>query len=129
EAKRRRSDLEKESQLHGAMDGAMKFVKGDAIAGIIITAINILAGVTIGVMQRGMEIPKALSTYSILTIGDGLVSQIPSLLISITAGMIVTRSGGEEGSTLGGDVFKQLLSQPKGLFIAGGFMVAFGLVP
>lgn len=129
EAKRRRSDLEKESQLHGAMDGAMKFVKGDAIAGLIITAINILAGVSIGVMQKGMEIPKALSTYSILTIGDGLVSQIPALLISITAGMIVTRVGSEEQSTLGGDVGKQLLSQPKGLYIAGGFMVAFGLIP
>ncbi len=129
EAKRRRSDLEKESQLHGAMDGAMKFVKGDAIAGLIITAINILAGVSIGVLQKDMEIPKALSTYAILTIGDGLVSQIPALLISITAGMIVTRVGSEEGSTLGGDVGKQLLSQPKGLFIAGGFMIAFGLVP
>ncbi|MBL9207952.1 MAG: type III secretion system export apparatus subunit SctV [Opitutaceae bacterium] len=131
EAKRRRSDLEKESQLHGAMDGAMKFVKGDAIAGLIITAINILAGVTIGVLQKGMEVPKALATYSILTIGDGLVSQIPALLISITAGMIVTRVGNSEegGGTLGGDVFGQLLSQPKGLFIAGGFMVAFGLIP
>ncbi|PTY07840.1 EscV/YscV/HrcV family type III secretion system export apparatus protein [Opitutaceae bacterium EW11] len=129
EAKRRRSDLEKESQLHGAMDGAMKFVKGDAIAGLIITAINILAGVAIGVLQKDMEVPKALSTYSILTIGDGLVSQIPALLISITAGMIVTRVGSEEGSTLGGDVGRQLLSQPKGLFIAGGFMIAFGLVP
>ncbi|WP_414663719.1 type III secretion system export apparatus subunit SctV [Horticoccus sp. 23ND18S-11] len=129
EAKRRRSDLEKESQLHGAMDGAMKFVKGDAIASLIITAINILAGVAIGVLQRGMEIPKALSTYAILTIGDGLVSQIPALLISITAGMIVTRVGSDEGSTLGGDVGRQLLSQPKGLFIAGGFMLAFGAVP
>lgn len=129
EAKRRRSDLEKESQLHGAMDGAMKFVKGDAIASLIITAINILAGVAIGVLQRGMEIPKALSTYAILTIGDGLVSQIPALLISITAGMIVTRVGSDEGSTLGGDVGRQLLAQPKGLFIAGGFMLAFGAVP
>lgn len=129
EAKRRRSDLEKESQLHGAMDGAMKFVKGDAIAGLIITAINILAGVTIGVLQRGMDVPKALSTYAILTIGDGLVSQIPALLISITAGMIVTRVGLEEGSTLGGDVGRQLFAQPKGLFIAGSFMLAFGIVP
>jgi type III secretion protein V len=129
EAKRRRSDLEKESQLHGAMDGAMKFVKGDAIAGIIITGINVLAGVTIGVMQKGMDVTKALSTYSILTIGDGLISQIPSLLISITAGMIVTRGGGEAGSTLGGDVVKQLISEPKGLFIAGAFMVAFGMIP
>lgn len=130
EAKHRRSDLERESQLHGAMDGAMKFVKGDAIASIIITAINILAGVTIGMMQKGMEVGKALSTYSILTIGDGLISQIPSLLISITAGMIVTRGGSDEvGSTLGGDVGKQLLSQPKGMFIAGGFMMAFGIIP
>jgi type III secretion protein V len=129
EAKRRRSDLEKESQLHGAMDGAMKFVKGDAIAGLIITAINILAGVSIGVLQRDMDVAKSLSTYSILTIGDGLVSQIPALLISITAGMIVTRVGSDEGSTLGGDVGRQLFSQPKGLFIAGGFMVAFGAVP
>jgi len=129
EAKHRRSDLERESQLHGAMDGAMKFVKGDAIAGLIITAINILAGITIGVMQRGMEATKAISTYSILTIGDGLVSQIPSLLISITAGMIVTRGAGETDSTLGGDVVKQLISQPKALFIAGGFMFAFGLIP
>jgi type III secretion protein V len=129
DAKKRRSDLEKESQLHGAMDGAMKFVKGDAIAGLIITAINILAGVSIGVLQKDMEVAKALSTYSILTIGDGLVSQIPALLISITAGMIVTRVGSDENSTLGGDVGRQLLSQPKGLFIAGGFMIVFGLIP
>lgn len=129
DAKRRRSDLEKESQLHGAMDGAMKFVKGDAIAGLIITTINVLAGVSIGVLQRDMELTQALSTYSILTIGDGLVSQIPALMISITAGMIVTRVATEDGSTFGGDVSKQIFAQPKGLFIAGGFMIAFGLVP
>jgi type III secretion protein V len=130
DAKKRRSMIEKESQLHGSMDGAMKFVKGDAIAGLIITAINITAGIAIGVMQKGWEIGKAVTTYSILTIGDGLVSQIPALLISITAGMIVTRVGNEEeGGALGGDVGKQLLSQPKALMIAAAFLFGFGLIP
>lgn len=130
DAKKRRSMIEKESQLHGSMDGAMKFVKGDAIAGLIITAINITAGISIGVLQKGWEIGKAVTTYSILTIGDGLVSQIPALLISITAGMIVTRVGGEEeGGALGGDVGKQLLSQPKALMIAAGFMFGFAMIP
>jgi len=87
EAKRRRGNVEKESQLYGAMDGAMKFVKGDAVAGIIITAINILGGIAVGVLQKGMEIDRAVQTFSILTIGDGLVSQIPALFISITAGI------------------------------------------
>lgn len=108
----------------------MKFVKGDAIAGLIITAINITAGIAIGTLQKGWEIGKAVTTYSILTIGDGLVSQIPALLISITAGMIVTRVGNEEeGGALGGDVGKQLLSQPKALMIAAGFMFGFALIP
>lgn len=130
DAKKRRSMIEKESQLHGSMDGAMKFVKGDAIAGLIITAINITAGIAIGTLQKGWEIGKAVTTYSILTIGDGLVSQIPALLISITAGMIVTRVGNEEeGGALGGDVGKQLLSQPKALMIAAGFLFAFALIP
>lgn len=130
EAKKRRSVIEKESQLHGSMDGAMKFVKGDAIAGLIITAINITAGIAIGTLQKGWEIGKAVTTYSILTIGDGLVSQIPALLISITAGMIVTRVGNEEeGGALGGDVGRQLLSQPKALMIAAGFLFAFALIP
>lgn len=130
DAKKRRSNIEKESQLHGSMDGAMKFVKGDAIAGLIITAINITAGIAIGVLQKGWEIGKAVTTYSILTIGDGLVSQIPALLISITAGMIVTRVGNEEeGGALGGDVGKQLLAQPKALMIAAGFMFGFAMIP
>jgi type III secretion protein V len=130
EAKIRRSNIEKENQLHGAMDGAMKFVKGDAIASIIIVAINILGGIAIGVMQKGWEIGKAVTTYSILTIGDGLVAQIPALLICITAGIIVTRvAGDEEGGALGGDVGKQLFAQPKALMLAAGFMFAFALVP
>lgn len=130
DAKRRRDMISMESQLHGSMDGAMKFVKGDAIAGLIITAINITAGIAIGTLQKGWEIGKAVTTYSILTIGDGLVSQIPALLISITAGMIVTRVGNEEeGGALGGDVGRQLLGQPKALMIAAGFLFAFALIP
>jgi len=129
EAQRRRRALEKESQLYGAMDGAMKFVKGDAIAGLIITAINIIGGIAIGVMQKGMPIAKALKTYSILTIGDGLISQIPALFISITAGIIVTRVSSEDAEHLGGDIGKQILSQPKALLVAGAIVFAFSLVP
>ncbi|MDR2396343.1 MAG: type III secretion system export apparatus subunit SctV [Puniceicoccales bacterium] len=129
EAKRRRSDLERENQLYGAMDGAMKFVKGDAIAGLIITAVDIVAGLIIGVTQKGMEMQKALTTYSILTIGDGLVSQIPALLISITAGIIVTKVGAADGTILGRDIGKQVLGQPKALLIGGFMVVGMMLMP
>lgn len=129
EAKRRRDDLGRENQLYGAMDGAMKFVKGDAIAGLIITAINVVAGIIIGVTQKGMEIGKALTTYSILTIGDGLVSQIPALLISITAGIIVTKVASDKGAVLGRDIGSQILGQPKALILAGCMVVAFMLIP
>ncbi|MDR1255062.1 MAG: type III secretion system export apparatus subunit SctV [Puniceicoccales bacterium] len=129
EAKRRRSDLERENQLYGAMDGAMKFVKGDAIAGLIITAVDIIAGLIIGVTQKGMEMQKALTTYSILTIGDGLVSQIPALLISITAGIIVTKVGAADGTILGRDIGKQVLGQPKALLIGGFMVVGMMLMP
>ena len=130
EARRRRTVLEKENQLYGAMDGAMKFVKGDAIASIIVTAINILGGLAIGILQKGMPLEKALTTYSVLTIGDGLVSQIPSLLISITAAIIVTRVSSEEsGGGLGGEIGRQLLGQPKALLIGAALLVLIGLVP
>ncbi len=129
EAKRRRSNLERESQLYGAMDGAMKFVKGDAIAGLIITAINIVAGIIIGVTQKNMELGKAVTTYSILTIGDGLVSQIPALLISITSGIIVTKVGSEENTVLGKDIGSQFLGQPKALLVGGVMVVALMLMP
>ena len=105
--------LEKESQLFGAMDGAMKFVKGDAIAGLIIVAVNIVGGISIGTLQTGMTAGDALQSYSILTIGDGLVSQIPALLISITAGIIVTRVATEDSDSLGADIGGQLLAQPN----------------
>ncbi|MBF0399101.1 MAG: type III secretion system export apparatus subunit SctV, partial [Desulfobacterales bacterium] len=129
EAKRRRSDLEKESQLYGAMDGAMKFIKGDAIAGLIIVVINIIGGISIGVMQKGMTVSQALVKYSILTIGDGLISQIPSLMICITSGTIVTRVSTQDDSNLGTDIANQLLGQPKALLITSGVLVGFGLIP
>ena len=130
QARKRRSELEKENQLYGSMDGAMKFVKGDAIAGLIIVAVNILAGFAIGILQKGMTLEKAIKTYSILTIGDGLVTQIPALLISITAGIIVTRVASEEdGGGLGGEIGQQLLAQPKALLIGSAVIAAFALVP
>ncbi len=130
QARSRRATLEKESQLFGAMDGAMKFVKGDAIASLIITAINILAGLAIGVAQKGMPLDKAVTTYSILTIGDGLVSQIPSLLISITAAILVTRVSSEEsGGGLGGEIGVQILAQPRALLIVGVMLFIAGFVP
>ncbi len=132
EARRRRGLVQKESQLYGAMDGAMKFVKGDAIAGIIITSINIVAGLIIGVTQLGMPAAEAAQTFTLLTIGDGLVSQIPALLIATTSGIIVTRvaSEDEEGEGhLGGDIFRQILAQPKALGIAAGLLVILAIIP
>ncbi|MEL7389575.1 MAG: FHIPEP family type III secretion protein, partial [Pseudomonadota bacterium] len=129
EAKKRRGKLEKESQLYGAMDGAMKFVKGDAIAGLIIIAVNIIGGVMIGTYQRGMTTTEALDVYAILTIGDGLVAQIPALFVSITAGFIVTRVASEENEDLGSDIANQIVSEPKALMIASGILVGFAIVP
>jgi len=130
EGKRKRRDLERESQLFGAMDGAMKFVKGDAIASIIITVINIVGGLIIGVMQKGMEVGAAAQKYALLTIGDGLVGMIPAILISTCAGIIVTRVGGdEEGNHLGKDVGTQLTAHPKAIIIAGGMLIVMAVVP
>ncbi|WP_051237491.1 type III secretion system export apparatus subunit SctV [Ottowia thiooxydans] len=130
EAKRRRGIVEKESQLYGAMDGAMKFVKGDAIAGLIIVAVNLLGGIIIGTMQRGMTVGDATRTYSILTIGDGLIAQIPALFIAICAGMIVTRvQTGDEPSNVGKDIGSQVLAQPRALLIAAAVALGLGLIP
>jgi type III secretion protein V len=129
-ARRRRQMLAKESQFYGAMDGAMKFVKGDAMAGIIITVINIVGGLIIGVAMNGMSAMDAVQTYSILTIGDGLVSQIPALLISISAGMVVTRVASEDEDTnIGSDIAGQILSQPKAIGIASVILLVMGLIP
>ncbi|MCS6857561.1 MAG: flagellar biosynthesis protein FlhA, partial [Sandaracinaceae bacterium] len=109
EARRRRKQLQRESQFYGAMDGAMKFVKGDAIAGIVITAINLIGGLAVGVLMRGMNAIDAIKVYGLLTIGDGLVSQIPSLLISTAAGIVVTRVASEdENRSLGAEVGAQI---------------------
>lgn len=129
EARHRRENLEKESQLYGALDGAMKFVKGDAIAGLIIILVNIIGGLSIGTMQRGMAMGDALQLYSILTIGDGLVSQIPALFISITAGIIVTRVRGDDDNNLGSDIGGQMLGQPSALLAASGIVAGMGLIP
>ncbi len=130
EARRQRAMVQRESQLYGAMDGAMKFVKGDAIAGIIITCINIVAGIIIGVVQIGMTAGDAAQIYTLLTIGDGLVSQIPALLIATTAGIIVTRVASEdENAHLGGDIFSQILEQPKALAITSGLLAVLAVVP
>jgi len=129
EARRRREKVEKESQLYGSMDGAMKFVKGDAIAGLIIIAINLIGGLVIGVTQRGMDLGQAMQVYSILTIGDGLVAQIPALLIAMTAGIIVTRVSTDDTENLASDIGEQFGAQPKALLVAGALMVAFSLIP
>ncbi|AGC44165.1 type III secretion protein LcrD/AscV [Myxococcus stipitatus DSM 14675] len=130
QGKRRRRDLERESQLFGAMDGAMKFVKGDAIASIIITVVNIVGGLIIGVTQKGMSAGDAAQKYTLLTIGDGLVGMIPAILVSTCAGIIVTRvAGEEEGAHLGKDVGTQLTAYPKAIAIAAGMLIVLGLVP
>lgn len=130
-ARDRRLAIQKESQLYGAMDGAMKFVKGDAIAGIVIILINVVGGMIIGVTLNGMSGMEAAQTYSLLSIGDGLVSQIPALLISITAGIITTRvsndSGGE--TNLGSEISGQIMKQPKALMIAAAFLMGMAIVP
>ena len=129
EARRRREKVEKESQLYGSMDGAMKFVKGDAIAGLIIIAVNLVGGLVIGMTQRGLSLAEAMHVYSILTIGDGLVAQIPALLIAMTAGIIVTRVSTEETENLASDIGQQFGAQPKALLVGGALMVAFSLIP
>ncbi len=129
EAKRRRQLLQKESQLYGAMDGAMKFVKGDAIAGLVIIAVNLLGGVMVGTLQHGMSMGEALQVYSLLTVGDGLVAQIPALFMSITAGTIVTRVTTEETTNLGSDIAGQLVHKPQTVRLAAVVLFGFGLVP
>ena len=129
-ARRMRGALQRESQLYGSMDGAMKFVKGDAIAGILITIINIVGGLLIGVLQRGIPAGEAAAIYTQLTIGDGLVSQLPALLISTSAGIVVTRVASEdEGSHLGRDIGRQILAQPRAIALAAGLLALLGIVP
>ncbi|MEP7053121.1 MAG: flagellar biosynthesis protein FlhA [Pseudomonadota bacterium] len=130
EARARRRTLVRESQFYGAMDGAMKFVKGDVIASLLITLVNILGGLAIGVGQKGLEPLAALKRYGLLTIGDGLVTQIPALVIATGAGVLVTRVASEEADTpLGAELAGQLLSQPQALRVGGFFVLLLSLVP
>ena len=127
QARQRRQAIEREADFYGAMDGASKFVKGDAIAGILIIFINIVGGLAIGIFQRNMPVLKALQVYTLLTIGDGLVSQIPALLLSTATGIIVTRAASE--SNLGRDVLVQVLANPRALGIVAGLLVTMALIP
>ncbi|HEV8635346.1 MAG TPA: flagellar biosynthesis protein FlhA [Chloroflexota bacterium] len=127
EARRRRRTIEMEADFYGAMDGASKFVRGDAIAAVVIVIVNILGGFAIGVLQRGQTLGDALTTYTLLTVGEGLVSQIPALLISTATGIIVTRSASE--ANLGRDVLTQFSSNPRAIGIASGVILLLALIP
>ena len=130
EARRRRRQLARESQFYGSMDGAMKFVKGDVVASLVITVINILAGLAIGVGQKNMSVVDALKRYGLLTIGDGLVTQIPALILSTAAGVLVTRVASEDPDTpLGEELAKQVFGLPKALRVAAVFVLLLALVP
>ena len=127
EARGRRREIEREADFYGAMDGASRFVRGDAIASVIIILVNIMGGITIGILQLGLDVQDALQTYVRLTVGDGLVTQIPALLISTGTGILITRSATE--ADLGSDVVGQTLANPRVLFIVGAIIFLFGLLP
>ena len=127
QARKRRAEISQEADFYGAMDGASKFVKGDAMAGILITLINLVGGIIIGVMQQGLPFGEAAHKFSLLSVGDGLVAQIPALLISVATGILVTRSASEKD--LGSDVADQILDQRKAPLVAGTVICAFALVP
>jgi flagellar biosynthesis protein FlhA len=127
QARARRREIEAEADFYGSMDGASKFVRGDAIAGIIITVVNIIGGLIVGVVQKGLDIGQAAELYTKLTIGDGLVTQIPALIVSTAAGMIVTRSA--SGKNLGKDMVSQLILHPRAILVCAGALTILGLIP
>jgi flagellar biosynthesis protein FlhA len=127
EARRRRAEIAREADFYGAMDGASKFVRGDAIAGILIVVVNIVGGIVIGTLQKGMDLSAAAEVFTLLTIGDGLVTQIPALIISTAAGIIVTRTA--TTTNFSSEVSKQLLMQPKAIYAAAGVMFFMALIP
>ena len=127
EARKRREEIAKEADFYGAMDGASKFIRGEAIAGLVITCINIIGGILIGTLQKGMTLSASAKTYTILTIGDGLVSQIPALIVSTSAGILVSRAAAESG--LGKDIALQFISRPEVLMLAGGVIFILALIP
>lgn len=126
-AKKRRSEISRQSEFYGSMDGASKFVRGEAIASIVIMVINILGGLFIGIILQNMDIAQAAETYTLLTIGDGLVSQIPSLIISTSAGIIVSRAASDD--SMGKELTKQFAKQPQALAVSSGIIMLFGLIP
>ena len=127
EARKRRSEVAQEAEFYGAMDGASKYVKGDAVAGIMVTLINVIGGLIVGIVQHDMAAGEAAKTYTLLAIGDGLVAQIPSLIISIAAGMVVSRVANEQD--IGGQMIGQLFAKPEVLYITGGIIAGMGLIP
>ncbi|HHY93327.1 MAG TPA: EscV/YscV/HrcV family type III secretion system export apparatus protein, partial [Firmicutes bacterium] len=127
EARARRQEVRREADFYGAMDGASKFVKGDAIAGIIITIVNIVGGFVVGALQGKMALTEVLARYTLLTVGDGLVSQLPALLISTATGIIVTRAASQ--GNLGQEITRQVFTDPKVLFVAAGILAVLGIVP
>ena len=127
DARLRRGEIEREANFYGAMDGASKFVRGDAVAGIIIVLVNIIGGLIIGVVQQGMEVAEAAKTYVLLTVGDGLVTQVPALIVSTAAGMLVTRT--TSTAALGEDVQKQIFTQPRAIATAAVLLFVFALIP
>jgi len=127
EARRRRSEVEKEANFYGAMDGASKFVRGDAVAGIIIVLVNIIGGLIVGVLQNGMTVVDAAKNYTLLTVGDGLVTQVPALIVSTAAGMLVTRN--TSSADLGGELRAQLFMHPRAIGTAAGMLFVFALIP
>jgi flagellar biosynthesis protein FlhA len=127
EARQRRGEIEREANFYGAMDGASKFVRGDAVAGIIIVMVNIVGGLIVGIVQQGMEVADAARTYVLLTVGDGLVTQVPALIVSTAAGMLVTRT--TSTADLGEDVKKQIFTQPRAIATAAVLLFVFALIP
>ncbi len=127
DARRRRHEIAEEADFYGSMDGASKFVRGDAVAAVVITLVNILGGLTIGVLQQGMSLAAAAQTYTLLTVGEGLVAQVPALIVSTAAGIVVTRAASE--ANLGFEITRQVLISPKAVGTAAGILLALGLVP
>jgi len=127
EARDRRSRIAREADFYGAMDGASKFVRGDAIAGILITGINVIGGFIMGIVMQGMTVQESLKTYTLLSVGDGLVTQIPALIVSTASGIIVTRAAAD--SNMGSDLARQLAVQPRAIMVAAGVVLIFGVVP
>ncbi|GBG15312.1 flagellar biosynthesis protein FlhA [Novimethylophilus kurashikiensis] len=128
-ARKRRSEIAQEAEFYGSMDGASKFVRGDAVAGIMITLINIIGGLIVGMVQHGLDFGTALNNYTLLTIGDGLVAQIPALIISTAAGIVVTRVGADSNEDIGSQLLGQMMSNSKVLYLTGGMLMALGILP